>query len=54
MEWESINKEHTTERLYIYGGWLVRDLYYDYTMNSQGQLFITMVFVPDLDHLWTL
>ncbi len=48
-EWEVIQegKIDITERLKVYGGWLVK-----YLCNRTGES--SMVFVPDVHHAWKI
>jgi len=55
--WEEINDGRYTERLKVFGGWLVKSYeansVYDVNRGvNDTQYNIAMAFVPDINHEW--
>ena len=48
--WEYIGKD--TFRLRVYGGWLVRTEIS--TLNSDGGVAVSLIFIVDATHIWEL
>lgn len=49
-EWEDVTEDGNTERLYVYGGWIVRT----WIVNYDGPNTTNTVFVADPNHEWTV
>ena len=55
IKWEDLSK--TTQRLKIFGGWIVsRDIYrgHNWTSGASDSCSISLVFIPDPFHWWKI
>jgi len=55
LTWEKITP--TTQRLEVYGGWIVsRDIFKGHTWmgGASDSISVSLVFVPDPKHRWVL
>ena len=58
LDWEQVDNDNTTYRLNVFGGWLVALHAISYFIGANGNREsdekVTMCFVPDPGHTWTL
>ena len=51
IQWEDIDNLTNTQRLRVYGGWIVKHVSYFIPNNAVSE---SSVFVPDPNHEWDL
>jgi len=54
MKWETITEDPFCYRLKVYGGWIMKSVLKERSDRGSIALAVSMVFVPDPNHEWSL